>query len=1023
MFVRDKTVFKRNILAKTKNSTIKIHSRFSLYMVMGLFSMIIFSLPIYSDEFPVWFRLKPEVQYGTLGWERRPASSEEGWAEQKIGDGKWDTVPRLRKKVKVGLALAGGVVRGVAHIGVLRALEENYILIDGISGTSMGSIIGGLYASGYSPDSLELIVKKDIDWETFFQDEEPREYTPIWERIRNKPRPPAMDVAFAREFPFISLKVGSGIRIAQKFTDEIAKKTLGACYRSGFDFSKLPHPFGAIIANLNSGKSELKVDGTLSTALRASGSFPMAFEPMSIEGVQYVDGGVLDNLPVDAFLQDFDSVRKPDTIITIHDKEKGEDIFVIASYPSKLRGVRDKARETGEETSGWLGIGVLSKTTTLAREIHVWNSWDNADGKIDMDIQGGFDFNEKKMDELIKAGYSAAMTEIGDIKREIARREDSINPLPLKKPREILRVASVKLYQVKNNDTLKIEEVKEVKRIEKAMRFIPETSRIERNDVCYALRNIYNIGDYKNVGARVDKKKGEFHIKFFLTRKDKYSDSIDVRLRMGEELLNDSLITKKINNSILTKQRKLGFMEIEELVEKEYVNRGYVTPLVDSAKYSSVGGKDSLLIYVNNGKKLTGVKIIIPDSTNFPDTTNLRAELEDKFTKPLSPEKVLKKNKEIYKDFQLRTIAVEGIKEDSLIISARAKTGHTFEFPALSFDKDQGINLFAELRTKRIRGLGNRSFYANYGQNFPVKEAKELIKGHNYNIGVSRCSPMSLSSLGSIFWSIFPDFSLGNKRLTYPSLQDTTLYDMQYDEFLFGSVSWPIYNIKDFALIPGLEFSGRRYLNDSLLDSPVGGFLRLEYDDLDHFIFPTAGAKVSAETEFDIKKSWAKAKIKGTLVKSFRIKNNVKTAFTAELYGSAYQEQTPVTERYSMGGNTPIGSYQLRLYDSEDLPGYRRDEFIEPYMFKVGGSARLTLFEMQTLGLRANIHIIGSFYLASTSSDAFSSLFNENSWFYSPSIGFYLDTSVLNIGAGWQNTPDGIFHDVYLSVVLYGLGF
>lgn len=1014
MFARKNTVFNKRIVSNRADKSAKVRCLLNLSAIM--FLVTVFSLPLFSDDFPIYFRLKPDARYLTLHWEKS-LFSEDFAAEQKIGDGDWERVPGLQKKVKVGVVLAGGVVRGIAHIGVLRALEENYIPINGLSGTSMGSIIGGLYACGYSPDSLESIIKEEIDWKTFFQDQQQRTYTPIWERIRNKPRPPAMEIGLTWKPPFVLYKPGTGIRIAQKFTDEIADKTLGSCYRAGFDFHKLPYPFGAMIVNLNSGKSELRVKGTLSTALRASASVPVAFEPMIIEGKQYIDGGILDNLPVDAFLQDFDTARNPDTIITIHDEKKGEDIFIIASYPSKLRGERNKATETGEEMTGLLGIGVLNKSSCFAREFHVWNSWDNADGQIDIDVKGGFDFNKEKLEELIEKGYCAAMMRVYDIKKELTKREDSLNPID--KNREIFEVSSVKLFRMKGNDTLKVEETNKVK---KAIRF-KEGSYIEKNDVCYAMRNIYAKGDYENVGAKIDKKREKIDVEFFLTNKEEDLDKFEIILRMGDRNSYDSIVAERIGSEMIKKGRSLSFNEIKEITEKEYVNRGYVSPLVVGAEFSSFGDEDVLFIYGNRGKKITKVKIVTTDSSN------IRSKLEEAYGNHLSPERILKDNGRVYKEYQLRTIAVEGIKDDTLIIRARPKTGHTLECPALSFDKDQGINLFGELRTKPIRGFGNRSFYLNYGQNFPVKEARELLRGYSYNIGVNRCSPMR-----SFLWSLIPDLSVGNRRLRYPGRPDTSLYDMQYDEYLYGSVSYPIYIffrdfglVKDLAIIPGIEYSWRRYINDSSpdsLDLPFCGFLRLEYDDLDRFVFPSSGIKIHAGTTFDLEERlWYKLKVKGTFVKSFRIQSKLKTAFTGEFYESRCSDRTPLIERYSMGGITPVGSYQLRLYDFEDLPCYTRNKFLEPYMLKFGGSARLTLTEIEVLGLRLNLHLIGSLYAASTA-DSFFPLWecNKGTWYYSQSLGFYLDTSVLNIGVGWANTDKNLYHDIYLSVVLYGAG-
>jgi len=1047
MFLQKNTVLNKSIILNTAKRYTNVRHLFNFYAIVSLFLTIIFSLPLFSEDFPVYFRLKPDALYLTLSWEKN-LFSENFSAEQKIRDGDWEKGPGLHKKVKVAVVLAGGVVRGIAHIGVLRALEQNYIPIDGLSGTSMGSIIGGLYASGYSPDSLESIVKEDIDWKTFFQDQQKRTYTPIWERLQNKPRPPAMEVGLTWKPLFISYNPGKGIRTAQKFTDEIADKTLAACYKANFDFSELPYPFGAMVVNLNSGESELRVKGTISTALRASASVPVAFEPMIIEGKEYIDGGILDNLPVDAFLQDFDTLRNPDNIIHIHDEEKGEKIYVIASYPSKRRGTKDKAPELEEEMSGLVGIGVLNKSSCFAREFHVRNNWIHSNGQIDIDVKGGFDFNEEKLEELITKGYNTAMGRIYKIKEELIKMESgSDSPV---KDREIFEVGSVKCYYVNGNDTL-IVDSKEGEKAKKAAKFV-EGSYIEKKDVCYAIRNIYVTGDYENVGAKTDKSNGKINVEFFLSNKEEYLDSIEVRLIMSNKNPSDSValpdniaiadsiaITKKIKSEMIKKGRKLGYNELKEITEREYVNRWYIHSSVVYAEYLYLEGKDILLIRGNRGKKLKGVKIVIPGSSK--DTSDQKAKrekgnsdldvvLEKAFKDSLSPRGILRVSKRIYEDYQLRTISVEGVTNDSLLsIRVRPKTGHTLEFPALSFDKDQGINLFTELRTKRIRSLGDRSFYANLGQNFPVKAAKELPQGHSWNIGFNKYSP------GISWGTLIPDLSIGGRSLLYPGLPDTNLYDMKYKESFSGSLSYPIYisnkNIlfikkADFALIPGVESCYEISLNgisegDSL-ERPMNFFLRFGYDELDRGVFPSAGSKVNFETVYDLNRTAWKSKIKGTFAWGFRIQKKVKTVLTGEAYGSFHQEETAFLERYSMGGITPVGSYQLRLYDFEDLPGYPRNRFIKPRMFKLGGSARFTLVEMEVLGLRANLYFLSSLYWAGAS-DSWSSTLDEDANFFTQNMGVHLDTSLLNIGLGWSNTTGNFFKDLNLSVVLYGIGF
>jgi hypothetical protein len=489
---------------------------------------------------------------------------------------------------------------------------------------------------------------------------------------------------------------------------------------------------------------------------------------------------------------------------------------------------------------------------------------------------------------------------------------------------------------------------------------------------------------------------------------------------MGGEDYDDSIVAEEIYSRIKKEKRKLGFHEIKELVEEKYVESGYVAPSIEGAVFSSFDDKDTLFIHGDRGIYLEGVKILLEDKDE-------RKALQQEFGAPLSPGEILKKTREVYREFQLKTISIEGMERDSLTIRVKPKTGHTLEFPVLSMEKDEGLNLFAELRTKRIGGLGDRSFYLSFCQNYPLKVATDLIQGYSYEVGFNRCSNLRFS-----LWSLLPDLSIGLRKVNFSNI-DTAFYDnlypywtfndmLYYDELFSVNLSYPFY-MKDFAFGFGVESNYRAYLNHSLLPRPTIGFFNAEFDNLDRFVFPSSGTKISFEYAIDLEEArWKKAKLKGLYAQRSRLFNKFKTVLTAEAYLSGCSRNTPFTQRYSMGGITPIGSHQLKLHDSEDLPGYRQNEFIEPYLFKIGGSARLTFVEMRVLGVRTDMHFISSLYLAG-GSDSFSSLFSEEPRFFSLSTGLFLDTSFLNFGIGWENKYWDFSHDIYASVVLYGLGF
>lgn len=195
---------------------------------------------------------------------------------------------------RIGLVLSGGGARGFAHIGVLRVLRELKVPIDVVTGTSMGSIIGGLYAAGYSADELDAVVR-GTDWEGIFNNRPPRSELD-WRRKED-------DYKNLSNFEVGIIDGGltlpRGLAGTQQL--EFFLRSLSAPGKSIRNLDQLPVPFAAIGTDLENGKRVLlQKDVSLSTAMRASMSVPGAFPPVEVGGRLLVDGGVVDNLPVEA---------------------------------------------------------------------------------------------------------------------------------------------------------------------------------------------------------------------------------------------------------------------------------------------------------------------------------------------------------------------------------------------------------------------------------------------------------------------------------------------------------------------------------------------------------------------------------------------------------------------------------------------------------------------------------------------------------------------------------------------------
>ena len=192
---------------------------------------------------------------------------------------------------KLVLVLSGGGARGFAHIGVLRVLEELDIAPDLIVGTSMGSVVGGLYAAGWSPDDIEELVKT-IDWEHIFTDRLDRKYQSFRRKQDDKP------VMFDGSLHFDGLKpvLPKGIIEGQRL--DLVLRTVEALSPAATTFDDLPIPFRAVAADIATGQAVVLDSGSLATAIRASMSVPGALPPVTIDGEDLVDGGIAANLPI-----------------------------------------------------------------------------------------------------------------------------------------------------------------------------------------------------------------------------------------------------------------------------------------------------------------------------------------------------------------------------------------------------------------------------------------------------------------------------------------------------------------------------------------------------------------------------------------------------------------------------------------------------------------------------------------------------------------------------------------------------
>ncbi|SDQ10309.1 patatin-like phospholipase family protein [Flagellimonas zhangzhouensis] len=288
---------------------------------------------------------------------------------------------------KVGLVLSGGGAKGLAHIGALKVIEESGIKIDYIGGTSMGAIVGALYASGYSAKDLDSIFR-NTDFTDLIQDNVPRSAKNFYEKDNSE--------RYALTLPFNNFKVSfpQAISGGQNIYNMLVQLLYHV--KDVNDFRKLPIPFLCVATNVETGEEILLDKGYLPSAIVASGTFPSLFEPSEIDHQILIDGGVVNNYPIDQV------------------KEMGADIIIGVDVQHDLA-----TRES------------LSSATEILLQINNYRTVNDMKDKSkrtdvyirpDIDAFSVIDF--EKGNQIVKSGEEAALEKL-DVLKGIAEQQNA----------------------------------------------------------------------------------------------------------------------------------------------------------------------------------------------------------------------------------------------------------------------------------------------------------------------------------------------------------------------------------------------------------------------------------------------------------------------------------------------------------------------------------------------------------------------------------------------------------------------
>jgi len=334
------------------------------------------------------------------------------------------TLLQLANAQKVGLVLSGGGAKGIAHIGLIQALEENGIPIDYITGTSIGAVIGGLYAMGYSPAEMMALIKSE-EFNNWKNGTVENRYVDFFRR--SDPTPEILTTSISLKDSvldpkkFLPNSLLNPIQLNFAFL-KICSQQTGFC--SG-DFNRLFVPFRSVAANLNQRKAYVFRNGDLGDAIRASMSFPFVFKAIRVSGDLLYDGGIYNNYPVDVMKSDF----HPDLMIgcIVEDQSKQPSDYDMAAQLQRM--IMHPMIDTISTKEGVQLRFDLESVSLLAFE---------------------------KADSVYKIGYDGAMSMMDSIKSRITRRIDPF-ALSLKRSYYKSQAPAIRFREIQINGVTEVQ--------------------------------------------------------------------------------------------------------------------------------------------------------------------------------------------------------------------------------------------------------------------------------------------------------------------------------------------------------------------------------------------------------------------------------------------------------------------------------------------------------------------------------------------------------------------------------------
>jgi len=568
--------------------------------------------------------------------------------------------PTKRNAPRLGLALAGGGARAAASIGVLKALEKEGLPVSAVSGTSMGALVGGLYAAGYSPEEIENIFLAN-DWNDIFKDTPSRAFLTQEQKAAGSRHLLEFLYHRARFLPPVGLSAG------QKLANLLTAKTLAASFEADLDFNRLKIPFRAVAADLETGDVVVLDHGLLHEALRASSAIPLVFQPVEVQGRFLVDGGMVNNLPVDVA------------------RSIGVDLVIAVDAASKLEK-KERLTSPLEIMSQAISIEIRRETERQAALADMVITPDTSDYSF-----AAF----PSMKEIINKGEEAARAALPRI-RELMRSRAGARP-----DQEHFRITNMTIQGNKNvpHDV-----------IQYAMATALPSREATTDEILKAMADVFRLGYFSDVALELTKERKGYHAVLFV-EENPVVRAIEIS---GNSMIPAREITTELNDQI---NKTLNIAALGSALDKivgRYRRDGYVLVRVERADMKPDG---TLGIVMYEGR-VDGIQLAGEKKTQ---SSLIRGEIKTTLGSPLNLETLGRDIQHLYALDYFESLSVDLVKSPQggivLIFKIREKPTVKVRL-GLRFDLEDSFTGLTDIVIDNMTGRGLKlhlnARYGNY---------------------------------------------------------------------------------------------------------------------------------------------------------------------------------------------------------------------------------------------------------------------------------------------------------------------